>query len=156
VTQRMMEFARDRGLCRLVIVNKIDAKDAQPEQVLAQLRELFGRECLPLNLPARGGAAVADCFFDPGPDAVQRPDFSSVETAHTEIIDQVVEIDEDLMAVYLEQGEELSPEQLHDPFERALREGHLVPVCFTSAETGVGVKELIEIFARLMPNPFEG
>jgi elongation factor G len=155
-TQRMMDFARDRELCRLVIINKIDARDAQPEAVLTQLRELFGRECLPLNLPAQGGAAVADCFFDPGPDAVQRPDFSSVETAHTEIIDQVVELDEDLMALYLEQGEELSPEQLHDPFERALREGHLIPVCFTSAETGVGVKELIQIFARLMPNPAEG
>ncbi|WP_129641812.1 elongation factor G [Peristeroidobacter agariperforans] len=156
VTQRMMDFARDRELCRLVIINKIDAKDAQPEAVLAQLRELFGRELLPLNLPAQGGRSVVDCFFDPGPDAIQPPDFSSVETAHTEIIDQVVEVDEDLMALYLEQGEELSPEQLHDPFERALREGHLVPVCFTSAETGVGVKELLNIFARLMPNPLEG
>jgi elongation factor G len=156
VTQRMMDFARDRELCRLVIINKIDAKDAHPEAVLAQVRELFGRECLPLNLPAEGGKAVADCFFDPGPDAVQRPDFSSIEAAHTEIIDQVVEVDEELMAVYLEQGEELTPEQLHDPFERALREGHLIPVCFTSAETGVGVKELINIFARLMPNPLEG
>ncbi|MFC4309873.1 elongation factor G [Steroidobacter flavus] len=156
VTQRMMDFARDRELCRLVIVNKIDAKDAHPEAVLAQLRELFGRECLPLNLPANGGKSVVDCFFDPGADAIQPPDFSSVEAAHTEIIDQVVEVDEDLMAVYLEQGEELSPEQLHDPFERALREGHLIPVCFTSAETGVGIKELLNIFARLMPNPMEG
>ncbi|MDY6945156.1 MAG: elongation factor G [Pseudomonadota bacterium] len=156
MTQRMMDFARDRQLCRLVIINKIDAKDAHPEAVLAQVRELFGRECLPLNLPAQDGTAVADCFFDPGPDAVQRPDFSSIETAHTEIIDQVVEVDEDLMAVYLEQGEELTPEQLHDPFERALREGHLIPVCFTSAETGVGIKELIRIFARLMPSPLEG
>lgn len=156
VTQRMMDFARDRRLCRLIVINKIDAKDAQPEPVLAQLREIFGRECLPLNLPAQGGKAVVDCFFDPAPDAVARPDFSSVETAHTEIIDQVVEVDEDLMALYLEQGQELTPEQLHDPFERALREGHLIPVCFTSAETGVGVKELLEIFARLMPNPLEG
>ncbi|MBM0103825.1 elongation factor G [Steroidobacter sp. S1-65] len=156
MTQRMMDFARDRELCRLVIVNKIDAKDAQPEAVLAQLREMFGRECLPLNLPCQGGKAVVDCFFDPGPDAIAPPDFSSIETAHTEIIDQVVEVDEELMALYLEQGQELSPEQLHDPFERALREGHLVPVCFTSAETGAGIKELLNIFARLMPNPLEG
>ena len=73
--------------------------------------------------------------------------------AHTEIIDQVVEVDEQLMALYLEQGEELTPEQLHDPFEQALREGHLVPVCFVSAETGAGVPELLEMLARLMPNP---
>jgi elongation factor G len=58
--------------------------------------------------------------------------------------------------LYLEQGEELSPEQLHDPFEQALREGHLVPVCFASAETGAGVPELLEVFERLLPNPTEG
>lgn len=157
VTQRMMDFARDRELCRLVIINKIDCRDAHPEQVLAQLRQTFGRECLPLNLPAQGGRAVVDCFFSPASaQAELQPDFSSVASAHTEIIDQVVEVDEALMALYLEQGEELTPEQLHDPFERALREGHLVPVCFVSAETGAGIKELLEIFARLMPNPMEG
>ncbi len=153
VTQRMMEFARDRELCRLIVVNKIDSKDARTEQVLADLRETFGRECLPMNLPADGGRSVVDCFVKPGE---AKPDFNTVAAAHTEIIDQVVEIDEQLMALYLEQGEELTPEQLHNPFEQALREGHLIPVCFVSAETGAGVKELLEVFARLMPNPLEG
>jgi elongation factor G len=153
MTLRMMEFARERELCRLIIINKIDSRDAQPERVLAELREAFGRECLPLNLPADGGRAVVDCFFKP---TEARTDFSSVATAHTQIIDQVVEVDEELMALYLEQGEELTPEQLHDPFEKALREGHLIPVCFVSAETGAGIRELLEIFERLMPNPLEG
>ena len=153
VAQRLMDFARERELCRLIVVNKIDSRDARPAEVLEQLRQTFGPECLPLNLPSADGAAVVDCFFQPqgGPTA-----FSSVEAAHTQIIDQVVEVDEDLMALYLEQGEELSPEQLHDPFEKALREGHLVPVCFTSAETGVGIAELLDVFVRLMPNPAEG
>ncbi|MDE2137559.1 MAG: elongation factor G [Gammaproteobacteria bacterium] len=153
LTQRLMDFARDRGLCRLVIVNKIDSRDAHCAQVLAQLRESFGNECLPLNLPAGGGDSVVDCFFQPHGRAA---DFSSVEAAHTQIIDQVVELDEKLMALYLEQGEELSPEQLHDPFEQALREGHLVPVCFASAESGAGIAELLQVIERLMPNPAEG
>lgn len=153
MTQRMMEFARDRGLCRLIVINKIDSKDARTAEVLEQIREVFGRECLPLNLPAGGAARVVDCFFQPGGEAT---DFGSIEAAHTEIIDQVVEVDEKLMEVYLEQGEELDAAQLHDPFEQALREGHLIPVCFVSAETGAGVRELLEVFARLMPNPAEG
>src|SRR5262245_41868178 len=153
VTERLMEFSRDRGLCRLVIVNKIDSRDARPEEVLQQVRDYFGAECLPLNLPCEGRSGVVDCFFQPhGKPA----DFSTVEAAHTQIIDQVVEVDEELMALYLEQGEELSPAQLHDPFEKALREGHLIPVCFVSAETGAGVRELLDIFVRLMPNPTEG
>jgi elongation factor G len=153
MTQRMMEFARARRLCRLIVVNKIDSREARTQQVLEEIRETFGRNCLPLNLPADGGQSVVDCFFQPHGKAA---DFSSVEEAHTEIIDQVVEVDEKLMELYLEQGEELSPEQLHDPFEQALREDHLVPICFCSAETGAGIPELLEVMLRLMPNPAEG
>jgi len=152
LTRRLMDFARDRELCRLVVVNKIDSRDADAEQVLHDLREAFGSECLPLVLPAAGGSAVVDCFFRPDGES----DFSSVAAAHTRIVDQVVELDEDLMSVYLEQGAEISPEQLHSPFEQALREGHLIPVCFVSAETGAGIPELLRIFDGLMPNPAEG
>jgi elongation factor G len=153
VTQRLMDFAQDRQLCRLVIINKIDCRDAKPAAVLQQVSEAFGAQCLPLNLPADSGTAVVDCFFQASGRAT---DFSTVEAAHTRIIDQVIELDERLMALYLEQGAEVSPEQLHDPFEQALREGHLVPVCFVSAETGAGLPELLTIFERLMPNPAEG
>jgi elongation factor G len=153
VTQRMMEFAADRRLCRLIIVNKIDSREAHTEATLAQIREQFGRECLPLNLPAEGGKRVVDCFFRA---TEEKTDFSSVKQAHTEIADQIVEMDEKLMAQYLEQGGELEPEQMHDAFEAALREGHLIPVCFVSAETGAGIKELLEIVIRLLPNPAEG
>jgi elongation factor G len=153
VAQRMMGVAAEHELCRLVIVNKIDAAGANPQAVLAEIREIFGRGCLPLNLPARGGEAVADCFFAPSPET---PDFSSVAAAHTEIIDRVVELDDALMERYLEQGQELSPEDLHDAFERALRRGHLIPVCFVSAKTGAGLRQLLRVLTELMPSPLEG
>lgn len=152
VARRIMRFATEQKLCRMIIVNRIDAEGADLEAVMADIRETFGRECLPLNLPAENASSVVDCFFNPARDGA---DFSSVATAHTEIVDQVVELDEQLMELYLEQGEEITPEQLHDPFERALRRGHLVPVCFVSAETGSGINQLLEIFARLMPSPME-
>ena len=152
-THKMMEEAKQLGLDRIIIVNKIDDTATDIPGLLAQVRETFGSECLPINLPANNGSSVEDCFFQSdGGDT----DFSSVKEAHTQIIDQVVELDEDLMEIYLEQGEEISPEQLHDPFEQALREGHLIPVCFVSAMTGAGINELLEICARLMPNPKEG
>ena len=153
VTRKMMEQAADRGMDRLLIVNKIDAEDVDLEAILQQLREAYGSECLPLNLPADGGKEVVDCFFQ---NDGKETDFLSVEEAHVNIVDQVVELDEELMEQYLEQGEDFSPEQLHEPFERALREGHFIPVCFVSAETGAGVAELLDVFARLMPNPGEG
>ena len=153
VTGRLMEAAGERGLDRLVIVNKIDAEGVDLEAVLQQLREAYGNECLPLNLPAGGGTDIVDCFFQ---SEGSETDFLSVAEAHVNIVDQVVELDEELMEQYLEQGEDIKPEQLHEPFEQALREGHFIPVCFVSAETGAGVPQLLEVLARLMPNPGEG
>ena len=153
VSRRMMQVARAQRLCRMIIVNKIDAEDLDLKALLDQIRSAFGPECLPLNLPTADGKGVVDCFFQPtGEDTA----FASVESAHTEIVDQVVEVDDGLMEIYLEQGEDLEPEQLHGPFEKALREGHLVPICFVSARTGAGIPELLEVFERLMPNPLEG
>jgi len=151
ITHRMMQWAKKRDLCRIIIINKIDAENNDLPGLLAAIQSSFGKECLPINLPADGGTRVVDCFFNPSGDS----DFSSVEDAHQALIDQVVEVDEELMAKYLEQGD-IEPEQLHAPFEQALRDGHLIPVCFVSGRNGAGIAELLDVFVKLMPNPTEG
>jgi elongation factor G len=151
-TRRLMERAQQRGLCRAIVINKIDHESADCARVLQELREEFGSEVLPLNLPASGGKAVVDCFSRNTGES----DLGPVADWHQKIIDQVVEINETVMEHYLDLGEGgLSGEELHDAFEQCLREGHLVPVCFASARTGVGVKELLDIAEQLFPNPAE-
>src|SRR5690606_18445313 len=151
-TRRMMERARQRGLCRVVVVNKIDHEAADCARVLEELREEFGPELLPLNLPADNGKAVADCF---GQEAGES-DLGPVADWHRRILDQVVEVDESVMDHYLDLGEGgLSGSELHDAFEKCLREGHLVPVCFTSARSGTGVRKLLDAAERLFPHPGE-
>ncbi len=152
-TRRLMDYARARGLARMLVVNRIDADGADLAGLTAALREEFGSECLPLNLPTRNASDVVDCFFSPAGEA----DFSSVAEAHQRIIDQVVEVNELVMDHYLDAGEEgLGGSELHDAFEQCLREGHLVPICFVSARTGAGVRALLDIAVRLLPNPREG
>jgi elongation factor G len=151
-TRRMMEYAQGRRLCRAIVVNKIDYDGADLGALLDELRETFGNEVLPLNLPANGGKAVIDCFGNTTGDS----DFGPVAGWHQRIIDQVVEINEQVMDHFLEVGEEgMGVQELHDAFEQCLREGHLVPVCFVSARTGVGVKELLDIAEKLFPHPGE-
>ena len=151
MTGRFMQWAAKRGLDRLVIVNKIDAENVDLPGLLERIQQAFGKECLPLNLPAAGATKVSDCFFAPSGEA----DFSSVEEAHRRLVDQVVEVDEKLMEAYLEKGE-VAPGDLHEPLERAMREGHLIPVVFTSAKTGAGIGELLDVIVKLLPNPAEG
>jgi len=157
VTRRMMERAKKRNLCRMIIINKIDHENIDLNKLVTEIKEVFGNECLPINLPAQGGQAVVDCFYNATGDS----DLGSTGQAHTAIVDQVVEVDEQLMEVYLEQGQ-VNPEQLHEPFEKAMRQGHLVPIFFTCArkhddhQVSVGVKELLDTLVKLAPSPLEG
>ncbi len=150
-TRRLMRRARQRRLCRLIVINRIDADDVDLEALVREIREEFGPQCLPINLPTDGYQTVRDCFFK----SDGQTDIFSVADAHTEILDQVVEVDEALMAAYLD-GDEIDGDLLHDAFEKALRQGHLVPICFTSARTGAGCGEFLKFCKRLLPNPGEG
>ncbi len=150
--RRMLERARERGLCRAIVVNKIDHESADCAGLLEQLRSEIGPEVLPLNLPAAHGSAVVDCYGSSTGDS----DLGPVADWHQKIIDQVVEINETVMEHYLDLGEGgLSGAELHDAFEQCLREGHLVPVCFCSARTGIGVRELLDAMEALFPHPGE-
>ena len=54
-------------------------RERRPAEACSQpIQAAFGKECLPINLPADGGKRVVDCFFNP----VGRADFSSVAAAH--------------------------------------------------------------------------
>ncbi|HYE02340.1 MAG TPA: elongation factor G, partial [Phycisphaerales bacterium] len=156
-TRRLMNAAADRGVPRMLIINKMDHPEARLPELVEKLRSVFGPICLPVNLPVEGGQRVTNVFDHDGYDAAgDQADFSSVHEAHRAIIEQVVEVDEELMGEYLEHGDKLDPGKLHDVFERALREAHLIPVCFCSARTGAGIEDLLHVMAHLCPSPLEG
>ncbi len=148
---RMMAYAASRQLDRLIIVNKIDAQGIDLAGLLAQIQAAFGKECLPLNLPEAGATRVVECFYNRDGHS----DFGSVASAHRALVEQVVEVDAAFVDRYLNDGD-VDAQELHAPLEQALREGHLIPVCFVSARSGAGVAELLDVIAQLLPNPSEG
>jgi len=150
MAQRMMDYAASRHLDRMIVVNKIDAQEIDLAKLLEQIQATFGKECLPLNLPDRGGANVVDCFYN----REGHSDFGAVDAAHRALVEQVVEVDAAFVERYLNDGD-VDASELHAPLEQALREGHLIPVCFTSARTGAGVSELLDVIVKLLPNPTE-
>lgn len=152
MTERMMSAAAERKLCRMIVINKIDADNLDLPALVAEIRDRFGKQCMLLDLPAHGSADVVEVLEHEAGDA----DFASVAAAHRALIDQIVEEDEDLLARYLEDGAEPAAAELHAPFEKALREGHLIPILFTSAKTGAGLRELLHVLATLAPCAAEG
>ncbi|MCC5822236.1 MAG: elongation factor G [Phycisphaerales bacterium] len=155
MTRRMMSIARDRNLPRMIIINKIDDEQADLQALIESIRDEFGPECLPINLPAPDRSAVVSVFDEEDSGATL---FSSAAEAHQAIIEQIVEMKDDLMNQYLEEGDDsnLDKKKLHDAFEAALRDSHLIPVAFVSAGSGAGCDKLLHILASLLPNPLEG
>jgi elongation factor G len=147
---RMMDYAASRHLDRLIVVNKIDAPDIDLQGLLGQIQSAFGKECLPLNLPDAKATRVVDCFYNRDGHS----DFGTVDAAHRALVEQVVEVDAAFVERYLNDGD-VDPAELHAPLEQALREGHLIPVCFTSTRSGAGLAELLDVIVKLLPNPTE-
>ena len=149
MTERMMRWARERQLCTIIVVNKIDADNLDLPNLLDDIRGRF--RGIILDLPAHGAQDVVEVLeHDSG-----ETDFGSVASAHHELIERIVEEDMELLEKYLEMGEEPKTPEMHSPFESALRAG-MAPILFTSAKTGAGVKELLHVLATLAPSPVEG
>jgi elongation factor G len=149
MTERMMRWARERQLCTIIVVNKIDADNVDLPNLLDDIRVRF--RGIILDLPAHGAQDVVEVLEHDSGEA----DFGSVASAHHELIERIVEEDMELLEKYLEAGEEPKSAEMHSPFESALRAG-MAPILFTSAKTGAGVKELLHVIASLAPSPAEG
>jgi elongation factor G len=153
VTKRAFAAARSQGKVVLIAINHIDGHEAGLAELLGNIQQQFGHRCLPVNLPNAAADHVVDCYLHC--DEQAETAFIGAQAARDELVDTVLEEDEQLMELYLDQGESLTPEQLHAPLETALRMGHLVPVCFTSAEQDIGIGSLLELLVKLLPNPLE-
>src|SRR5689334_21261790 len=97
VTRRIWEAAKAQNLPRAIIINKIDSPDINLEALVQRIREKFGGECLPINLPSENGKKVVECLLN----TEGTSDFDSVKRCHAAMLDQIVEMDENLMEKYL-------------------------------------------------------
>jgi len=149
-TRRMMERAKEHGIGRMIVVNKIDA-NPDCAAVVAAIQELFGNECQPMNLPTGKGSGVIDCFKN----SEGASDILDVGQAHTALVERIVEADEALMEQYLETGE-VDVAKLGGVVAKAINGGTFVPILFTNARGEVGVNELLEVIAEYAPSPVEG
>ena len=149
-TRKMVERAREHGLGLWMVVNHIDAPNLDLPELVGQIQESFGVQCVPLNLPTRGGRGVIDCFSNESGEA----DFSDVGAAHTAIIEAIVGADDDLMEKYL--GGELSEAEARGVGAKAVAQGEFVPILFTNSRGDVGIAEFLDAVGSFCPDPVRG
>src|SRR5271170_4341799 len=110
-TRRVFDEAGKEGLGRIVIIDKMDTDNINFPALLHEIKEAFGPACVPLNVPLGGGHdfhAVANELHAPvkAADALVDP-----VATHTELIENIIEIDDEATAQYFE-GIEPSDEEL--------------------------------------------
>ncbi len=146
-TRKMMERAKDYGLARMIVVNKIDAESANFEQLVGQIAETFGPECVCVNLPTGNGRGVIDCYENDSGES----ELGDVAARHEKVVEAIVGVDDDLMEKYL--SGELGDEELSESAAKATAGGVIVPVVFTDAAHDVGISELLKVIGAFCPDP---
>ena len=158
------------GLPRAVVITRLDHPRANYDGALAACQRAFGDGVLPLYVPVRteGGITgllgllsqeVADYSSeDSAPEvrAATAGERTDAGTARGALIEGIIAESEDetLMDRYLE-GEDMDTAVLAADLETAVARGSFFPVLPTSAVTGLGTAELLDLLVRAFPPPVE-
>lgn len=154
-TRRMFNEAGKRGLARMLVINKLDAENVRFLEVYQAIRDTFGKGCVLFNAPVNPGPNFSGIVsvLKAGDTPAGCP--IDLATAHSQLIDAVVEADEAVMEKYFAEGD-VSPEDLIATLPKALALGTVIPIFCTSAKKGIGISELLDAVANYALSPKEG
>ena len=152
---------------RMAFINKMDILGANFYGAVDQMKERLGANVVVLQLPIGKEddfKGIIDLFEmeayiyndDKGEDIsiVEIPEDmkEDAELYHTELVEKICELDDDLMMEYLE-GEEPSVDALKAALRKGTCECKAVPVCCGTAYRNKGVQKLLDAIIEFMPAP---
>ena len=152
---------------RMAFINKMDILGANFYGAVDQMKDRLGANVAVLQLPIGKEddfKGIIDLFEmeayiyndDKGEDIsiVEIPEDmkEEAELYHTELIEKICELDDDLMMQYLE-GEEPSVDDLKTALRKGTCECKAVPVCCGTAYRNKGVQKLLDAIIEFMPAP---
>ncbi len=152
-TSRAWGLAKERGIPRCVLINRIDRELGDFFKVLGQLQDVFGKTvCVPFTLPVGKESSFSSVVnVLKGKDVPPELE-AEVGKYREQLMDSIAESDEELMMRYLE-GEELSDEEISRGLHKTILAGALVPVFAGSVEKDIGIAELMDGMVNLMADP---
>ena len=154
---------------RMAFINKMDILGANFYGAVDQIRTRLGKNAIVLQLPIGKEdefKGIIDLFEmkayiyndEKGEDIsiIDIPEDmqEDAELYHTELVEKICELDDDLMLEYLE-GEEPSVEALKKVLRKGTCECTAVPVCCGTAYRNKGVQKLLDAIIDFMPSPID-
>ncbi len=154
---------------RMAFINKMDILGANFYACVDQIKNRLKKNAIVLQLPIGKEdqfKGIIDLFEmksyiynDEKGDNITVGDIpedmkEDAELYHTELVEKICELDDDLMMAYLE-GEEPSVEELKKVLRKATCECRAIPVCCGSAYKNKGVQKLLDAVIEYMPSPLD-
>ena len=154
---------------RMAFINKMDILGANFYGAVDQIRTRLGKNAIVLQLPIGKEddfKGIIDLFEmqayiynDEKGDDITVCDIpedmkEQAEEYHTELIEKICELDDDLMMQYLE-GEEIAVEDLKAALRKGCCNCTAIPVCCGSAYRNKGVQKLLDAVVEFMPSPID-
>ncbi|MHB8600779.1 MAG: elongation factor G [Ktedonobacteraceae bacterium] len=162
-TELVWQYADERNLPRMVLVNKLDRENTSFDNALKSLRDQFGVKVVPLQIPIGDQAnfkGVVDLvsqkgYTFEGGNKVQEVAIpaelqDTINSYREQLIESAVESDDTIMEKFLE-GEELSDEEILSVVKQGTRTGQLIPVLCGSTGKNVGVQTLLDAIVEYLP-----
>ena len=173
MTRRVWKFGEEFNLPRAIVVNQMDHPRADRERTMNALREAFGRQVVPVQLPILEGNGQNPSFrgvvdlvtmeaFVYEPDGTGCGRLSEIPVrlreeataAHQDLVELVAEGKDELMEEYFREGT-IPEEHLIVALHEAIREDRIFPVLFSSGLRNVGSDHLLDFLEVYAPSPVE-
>lgn len=166
-TERVWAAATERGLPRMLFISMMDRDNASFDKAFAQIKATLAPEAIPVEVPIGSGSGyrgIVNLFSNRAHiyrgggkgeyDESEIPEelLDGVASWREELIETIATTDDELLEAYLE-GEELDRERVIASMAAAMLRGELVPVFCGSAESGNGVRAVMNKLVELMPSP---
>lgn len=164
-THKAIEATDEQSVPRFIFMNKIDDSEANFADLLAQLREQYGKRIVPFHLPMHNPtftgyiniAKMTASEFDAKAQAchdtvIPEVYLSEVEPLREMLLESVAETDEVLLDLFLS-GEQLSDEQVQSGLRAGVLDGSLIPVLCGSTLHNIGVRTLLNMIWDYLPAP---
>ena len=154
---------------RMAFINKMDILGADFYGAVDQIKTRLGKNAICLQLPIGkedNFKGIIDLFEmkayiynDEKGEEISVEDIPAemlddAELYHTELVEKVCELDDELMMEYLE-GEEPSIDVLKEALRKGTCECLAIPVCCGTAYRNKGVQKLLNAILEFMPSPVD-
>ncbi|MDR3108071.1 MAG: elongation factor G [Planctomycetaceae bacterium] len=151
-TRRVFNEAKKAGLARIIVVNKLDGDNINIPKLLETIKDVFGAECVPVNVPLGVGQAFKGVVSTLQVPADTSGAIIDPKPIHDNLIETIVTADEAMMEKYLE-GTIPTEAELAPLIVKAVYEGMLIPIFFVSTKTKCGLTELLDGLAACAVPP---